>query len=186
MLDMLDLAIVLLRPDSRVMFANLSAKRLAARGDCLNFRAQQLHLVDGNEQGRLEKFLQCRPGRQPTHHVARRAHGRDKGAYSYILHAVWLDQSPAGVSAIAALRVYEPHRQVRLSAEFLAGLYGLTPMESRLAASLFDAPALQEAADRCSIGLNTAKTHLKHVFVKCGVRSKAELLRVLALGPRSA
>jgi DNA-binding CsgD family transcriptional regulator len=44
---------------------------------------------------------------------------------------------------------------------------------------------LQTAADRCGIGMNTAKTHLKHVFTKCGVCSKAELLRLLALGPRT-
>jgi hypothetical protein len=58
-------------------------------------------------------------------------------------------------------------------------------MESRLAAALYSVPRLEAAATRCGISLNTAKTHLKQVFSKCAVGSKVELMRLLALGPRS-
>lgn len=56
---------------------------------------------------------------------------------------------------------------------------------SRLVGALFVKPDLRTAAGHGGISMNTAKTHLKHVFAKCGVRSKAELLRLLALRPQS-
>jgi DNA-binding CsgD family transcriptional regulator len=54
-----------------------------------------------------------------------------------------------------------------------------------LTAELFEGYALEEAGHRLGIALSTARTHLKHVFAKCEVQSQAELLQLLALGPRT-
>jgi hypothetical protein len=101
----------------------------------------------------------------------------------YLYFAKWLAASPACGGWIVSIVVYEPHAASAVDCDMLARLYGLTPMESRLAATLFIEPVLPTVALRCGISINTAKTHLKHIFGKCSVRSKAELLRLLALGP---
>ena len=44
---------------------------------------------------------------------------------------------------------------------------------------------LESAAQQLHISINTAKTHLHHVFVKCDVHSQGELLQLLSLGPRT-
>jgi PAS domain-containing protein len=185
LLARLDLAVVLFRPDRSVQFANPAALRLAARGDCFRIRRLRVLLTDRKEQARLEMFLNNRTTHGPSQYGPRSIPCREGGSHGYILHAEWLDAPTQGARAMVSLRVYEPFRTERLSPEFLGALYGLTRMESRLAASLFETPALQTAADHCGIGLNTAKTHLKQVFIKCSVCSKAQLLRVLALGPQS-
>jgi hypothetical protein len=185
MLDRLDLAIVLLSSDRCVQLANPAALRVAARGDCFKIRAHQLQLIDQHNQSLLEAFLNDRPMRELPRGWPLCVSSRDDEARSYFLFAEWLDTPAPRDRATASLLIYEPHRVGQLSPELLAKLYGLTRMESRLVAALFVAPVLQTAADRCGIGMNTAKTHLKHVFTKCGVCSKAELLRLLALGPRT-
>jgi DNA-binding CsgD family transcriptional regulator len=72
-----------------------------------------------------------------------------------------------------------------INVEVLTQLYGLTPAESFLAVSLFSGHSLEEAARVQDISINTAKTHLRQVFQKCGVQSQANLLQLLALGPRA-
>ena len=108
----------------------------------------------------------------------------DNGSSCYFLVAEWLECPPAS-EGIASVQIHEPRLPGKLDPDQLGTLYGLTRMESSLVVALYCAPVLQMAADQCGIALNTAKTHLKRVFAKCGVHSKAELLRLLALGPRN-
>ena len=82
--------------------------------------------------------------------------------------------------------VYEPNGgQKPLPIQVLQGLYGLTPAEARLTKSLFGGSTLEEAARARGISINTAKYTLKSLFQKCEVRSRAELLLLLSLGPRT-
>jgi len=184
-LDRLDLAIVLLHSDRKVLLSNPAALRAGARGDCFRIAARKLHLVDHQSQRLLDAFLSNHSPMESRHGGPLCVSSRDNGAHCYFLFAEWLDMPSPNGSPVASLLIYEPHLAGQLSHELLARLYGLTKMESRLVAALFVAPVLQTAADHCGIALNTAKTHLKHVFAKCGVCSKAELLRLLALGPRT-
>jgi DNA-binding CsgD family transcriptional regulator len=182
-LNRLDLAIVLLHPDRRILLANAAATRVQARGDCFHRCGRKLQLVDRQCQYALEGFLgEAATARTPVHGPLCVA-GRDNGSGCYFLFAEWLDV-PSERDFIAAVQIHEPRSAGRLEPDLLGMLYGLTRMESRLVAALYAAPILQVAADQCEMALNTAKTHLKHVFAKCGVHSKAELLRLLARGPR--
>lgn len=182
-LDRIDIAILLLHADRRVLLSNSAAMRTRARGDCFHVRAQRMNLVDIHGQRALEAFL----GRSATLSAAPGAPicvaSRDNGTSCYFLFAEWLDL-PSACDGIASLQIHEPRLAGKLNPEALGTLYGLTRTESSLVAALYSTPLLQVAADQCGISLNTAKTHLKHVFAKCGVHSKAELLRLLALGPR--
>jgi DNA-binding NarL/FixJ family response regulator len=63
-------------------------------------------------------------------------------------------------------------------------LYALTPMQADIAAALFAGFTVEQLTQRLRISQNTVRTHLKGVFKKCAVRSQAQLMRLLALGPR--
>lgn len=185
MLDRLELPIVLLLSDACVQHANPAALRIAARGDCFRIKARRLQLTSRHSQNALEIFLNDQMTKGVSQDGPLCVSSRDNGEYRYFLFADWLDAPAPRVRATASLLIYEPYRVGKLSPELLIQLYGLTKMESRLVAALFAAPLLQKAADRCGISMNTAKTHLKRVFYKCAVGSKSELLRLLALGPRT-
>ncbi len=182
-LDHIDLAIVLLHADRRVLLSNSAALRAQARGDCFHIRAQKLHLADRPCQHALEEFLAKGATTPPSPNGPICVASRDNGSSCYFLFAEWL-RFPSACGDIASLQIHEPRLAGQMDPDLLGKLYGLTKMESSLVVALYSAPILQIAADQCGIALNTAKTHLKHVFTKCGVHSKAELLRLLALGPR--
>jgi DNA-binding CsgD family transcriptional regulator/PAS domain-containing protein len=65
----------------------------------------------------------------------------------------------------------------------MISLFGLTPAEVRLCELLFEGHTLSEAAERCQISRNTAKTHLGRIFSKTGVHSQIGLLHLLAIRP---
>jgi DNA-binding CsgD family transcriptional regulator len=62
-------------------------------------------------------------------------------------------------------------------------LYGLTPAESRLAAKIAEGRSLEQAAVMLNITTETARSYIKRILSKTGVKRQAELVRLLLLGP---
>ena len=67
----------------------------------------------------------------------------------------------------------------------LVDIFGLTPAEARLSATLATGVALERAADELCIAKETARHHLKSVFRKTDVNRQAELVALLSSLPRS-
>lgn len=78
-----------------------------------------------------------------------------------------------------ALFISDPDRNLELPADLLKRCYGLTPAEARLAMVLLQGHPLKEAADRCGVSHNTAKSQLKSIFLKTQVQRQGELIRLL-------
>jgi DNA-binding CsgD family transcriptional regulator len=66
-----------------------------------------------------------------------------------------------------------------LAPELLCLSYGLTRAEARVAVAATASHSIERIAEGLSVGVNTVKTHLRHVYEKTGVRSRAELVRLL-------
>jgi DNA-binding CsgD family transcriptional regulator len=60
-----------------------------------------------------------------------------------------------------------------------ASIYELSPGQQRVAALVAEGLSLAEIAERMQVTHNTARTHLKRIFEKTGVRSQTALVRVL-------
>lgn len=165
------------------MLANAAARRIEARRDCIRFSGDRLALVDSHDHRALDSFLgrSSMPADLPRPRLC--LGNRDMAARACLVAVEWLDRAETGGDPVAILLAHE--FRVTIEAELISDRYGLTRTEARLVAALFVNPVLSSAAERCSITLNTAKTHLKHVFTKCDVGSKAELLRLVALAPRT-
>lgn len=63
--------------------------------------------------------------------------------------------------------------------ELLCVSYRLTPAEARVAVAATASQTVEQIAEGLSVGVNTVKTQLKHVYEKTGVASRAELVRLL-------
>jgi DNA-binding CsgD family transcriptional regulator/PAS domain-containing protein len=64
----------------------------------------------------------------------------------------------------------------------IAAQLQLTPAEARLAAGLVEGKSIRQIAEEAKVTLNTARTHLKRVFLKAGVSRQGELIRILLTG----
>jgi len=82
-----------------------------------------------------------------------------------------------------ALVLVASNQSRALSADALMRLYGLTPAEARLAQQLVLGCSLDEACQAQSVSINTAKTHLKRIFAKVGVRRQSELVQAVYASP---
>jgi DNA-binding CsgD family transcriptional regulator/PAS domain-containing protein len=80
--------------------------------------------------------------------------------------------------AVAAF-VIDPDRRVKADGDVLRCLYGFTPAECRVAAELMQGESVEEAARDLDVSLNTARTHMKHLFEKTETHRHRELVRLL-------
>jgi DNA-binding CsgD family transcriptional regulator/ketosteroid isomerase-like protein len=65
--------------------------------------------------------------------------------------------------------------------EAAAAVFGLSPVQKRLAAHVAEGLTLAEIAATMKITRATARTHLERIFIKTGVHSQSALLRLLLL-----
>jgi len=83
----------------------------------------------------------------------------------------------------AVLLIAADHQQPLFSAQALQQQYALTPAEARLAQQLLLGDSLEQACAALSVSINTGKTHLKQVFVKCGVKRQSEFIQLVYRSP---
>jgi DNA-binding CsgD family transcriptional regulator len=177
-LEKLNRGVLLLGADGTVRFMNRTARAMLNRGHGLSLRKGRLTFAGADATEALDACVE-----QMTGSLLLRVGGPNHahGAYSVLVSPLESRDEPNGFCVF----IHEPPGKQRpVPAQVLRQLYGLTAAEARLANALYVGQSLQSAAGTGGISRNTAKTVLKRVFVKCEVGSQAELLQLLALGPR--
>ena len=178
-LEKLNRGVLLLDAKGVVRFMNGAARAMLNRGHGLSLRNRRLAFAGANATEALNACIERKSGSLllrvggPNH-----AHG----AYGVLVSPLESQDGPGGFCVF----IHEPPGKQRpVPAQVLRQLYGLTASEARLANALYVGQSLRSAAGTVGISHNTAKSVLKRVFVKCEVGSQAELLQMLALGPRT-
>lgn len=92
---------------------------------------------------------------------------------------------PADGSVSVALLVFESPGYRPVSGQVLNQIYGLTRAEVTLVQALASGLSLEDAAHTIGIAVNTARTHLKHIFIKTGAKRQSELIHQVETGPAS-
>lgn len=191
-LDKLNRGVVIFGADGSVRYANDAALRAAHACEAIAIADGRLSFGEPVAQGRFEAFLQQGRERadggagQPSM-VMRVSAGAARPPFRVLLSPLGAagDSAAATHAAQHVLMIYEPHSGQHFPKRILRELYGLSDAEADLTLLLFEGESLDAASQRLHISVNTAKTHLHHVFVKCDVHSQRELLQLLALGPRT-
>lgn len=97
--------------------------------------------------------------------------------------------SPASEStipdAVAMVFLGKPKLARGTSLTLLQNLYGLTRAEAEITQLLADGLSLEEAAERRTVTLNTARSQLKRVFSKTGAKRQSDLVRIVIGGVAS-
>ena len=178
-LDKFSRGVLLLDSDGTVTFANRAAESMVARDDGLLLRQHRLQFRCAASQAAFEQFLTEGSGPSGESLVLCTQERLRGCAYRVLISAL---EHTIGYCVF----VYEPnggHRQLPIGV--LRRLYRLTPAEAHLTNELFVGKTLAQAAGARGISINTAKYTLKSIFSKCEVGSRAELLLLLSLGPRT-
>jgi DNA-binding CsgD family transcriptional regulator len=81
------------------------------------------------------------------------------------------------------LLLFDPERRTQVSILLIAHDLGISEREAEICALLVAGHDLKGIAARLNISIHTARTHLKTVFGKTGIRSQAELIQRIARGP---
>ena len=92
-----------------------------------------------------------------------------------------LNTAPSGIADPSVLvLLVDPNDNRSVSLRTMIGLYGLTPSEARVAAIIGAGKSIEEVAIGLQIGVATARTHLKRIFQKIGIRRQAELVALVS------
>jgi DNA-binding CsgD family transcriptional regulator len=191
-LDQIRAGILLMDEQGHVCFANTEARRVCRQRDGLSLAGA----------GRSLGALQAEdPAAHAAIHRALRAAARmDPDDADHFAHAICV-QRPSGlpdyrvqISSLpepnpfqltdamprSILFIKDGAKIARPDAELLMRNYALTLAEARLALALFDGLRLDAVATEFQVSVNTLKTHLKSVYGKLSVTSRAGLTRLLA------
>jgi DNA-binding CsgD family transcriptional regulator len=183
-LDRLDRGVILMDAQGRIVDANSHALQVIRSCSGFTVRSGRLTFTDPALEERMQLAIKgykssLRSGRAI---LATRVRCRGSDPYRIVVRAVPPDADERDVSFFAV--VYAPNGLRGISVDVLREVYGLTPAQASVARSLFAGRSVEETAGALDLSLNTVRTHLKQIFTKCEVNSQAELMHLLALGPR--
>jgi DNA-binding CsgD family transcriptional regulator len=185
-LDAIDRGIVVTDGGARIRIANYCARGIATRLDAFSFIDGRLTFLAMNREREFERFRAVVRSWAPAltnaprwTFSALRASGEPD--YRISMHAL---RDVAASEPCIFISIHDTHASQHVDALMLQQLYELTPMQADIAAALFAGFTVEQLTQRLRISQNTVRTHLKSVFKKCAVKSQAQLLRLLALGPR--
>lgn len=179
-------AVLLLDDERRVLFANTSARTMLAEGDALRETDGRLELCTPARLQRLQGYLEGQSSNGPDPRRLLLKLERSNGYPAYRMLVVKLDPGTCtGSRACHLMTVFDPHAARAVEREVLLGLYGLTPAEAEIAAQLFSGLHVNDVAAAIGSSPRTVRAHLRSIFRKCEVESQAQLLKLLALGPRN-
>ena len=179
-------AVLLLDDERRILFANVSARTMLAEGDALRQADGRLDFSAPARRQRLQAYLDGQVADTPDPKRLLLKLERSNGLPAYRMLLTKLDTSTCqGSRACHLMTVFDPHAARAVEHEVLLGLYGLTPAEAEIAALLFSGLHVNEVAVAGGSSPRTVRAHLRSIFRKCEVESQAQLLKLLALGPRN-
>lgn len=188
-LDALPHGVLIVDVDLRVRYVNRSGRDTLSRNRGVELRNDTLTIPDKQLDQRLKELVQRA--------AAKAEQGQDKacGAMSVqrpmSRECVELIVAPVPTSSGADTEVqiliylFDVNSPRQVSFDVLTGLYGLTHTEAKLAQFMTNGMTLDEAAEELAIAVNTARTHLKHIFHKTQINRQTELIHRIESGPAS-
>ncbi len=187
-LERLPTGVILLDAQRRPVISNGSADRIVGQGDGFGISPSGPYAHDARENARLQELiadaLEAEAGREieATRFLSV---SRPSGRRSYPLMVTRLLSPPPGSTtrdAVMALFISDPDAGPISATEGLETLYSLTRAEAEIVRLLSEGYSLEEAATRRGVTLNTARSHLKHVFAKTNTNRQGELVRLVLTG----
>ena len=186
-LDAVPHGVLVLDADRRLQYGNRSARDTLTRQRGLELRNEILALTDKAQDQRFRELVDLA--------LQRARDGEDKASGVMLVRSssasanleLMVAPVPAPEEgeqpALVLIYVFDSGAQRQISFDVLTSLYGLTHTEAKLVQFMTNGMTLDDAADELQISVNTARTHLKHIFHKTGINRQTELIHRIESGP---
>jgi CheY-like chemotaxis protein len=184
-LDRVALGVFLLGSDRRVSFVNRAGRTMLAEADGLHLSSEGMlrgsapadtRLLRDAVEGALGSAAR---GAGEAGVALRRPSARRP------LTALICPLAGGASQPMVAIFVSDPERRPQLAPEVIAGLYGLTPAETRLAVALTRGQRLEEIAEEFGLSRSTLAYTLRNLFRKTETDRQADLVRLFLASPLS-
>lgn len=189
-LDQAPFAIMMLDAGANVLYLNARAKKICGQNDGIGIRNGRIKMATSRLQGLLTSSLEEMTGsigddkREQIVFPINRPSG--KSDYQFVATTISVGENtghrPARRAAVAFL--LDPSERAPLHGGALQSLHGLTDAESRVCELMYQNKSVADTASELNVSVNTAKTHLAHIFRKIGINSQNELMDYLARLPK--
>jgi DNA-binding CsgD family transcriptional regulator len=169
-LDRLRCGLVFCDAEGRVDWLNRSAERLLAAGPLRLVGSRLL----GDSQANTTKLMnELAEADAAGSHTARYLRlGRGEGALHVAIQA-------GAQPSTLVLTLTSPRRGADLPTDALVQLFGLTPTEARLVASLATGSTPEQYAQQRGVSMTTVRGQLRRIKVKTGLQRQSDLVRLV-------
>lgn len=182
-LDRIDRGVFALAEDGRLADANAEGRALLRGARGVRLREGRLRFADPELDAALADLLRRAASSAPRGFARRMKVRGSADVHRVLATPVPLDVRDKGI--VVLVFVYAAVTDRRISPELVEQLYGLSRAQARVVAKLYECLTVDATASALGLSANTVRTHLKRTFDRCQVHSQAELMQLLAMGPRS-
>jgi DNA-binding CsgD family transcriptional regulator len=187
-LERLPTGVVLLDAHRRAVISNGAADRIVNQRDGFGLSANGPYASDARENARLQELIADALDAKVGHEFDITRFllvSRPSARRPYPLMVTRLLSPPPGSrtrDAVIALFISDPDVGAISATQGLETLYALTPAEADLVRLLTEGHSLEESALARGVTINTARSHLKHIFAKTNTNRQGELVRLVLTG----
>jgi DNA-binding CsgD family transcriptional regulator len=175
-------AIFALDGSGTILFANSRAELCLQAADGLCSMDGTLGVALKSEQAALARLICDAAAAAPAEGGGWTRVSRISGRPPYAVFVAPLhirDEELLAESVRVLVIVHDTGEHRHADVAMLAGVYGLTEAEARLASALSAGHSVESAAATLGVQVNTARSQLKSVFRKIGVNRQQDLVRLL-------
>ena len=185
-LDRLGEAVFVIDREGRVVISNLSADSMIRRRCGWSIAGDRLVPAAAKDREAFRRIVDdvlAKDVRDDDARMVRLTLVGDDGAPPVPVAVTRLDRLTGTEHwrrPLAAVISRDPMRRAAVLTPELAKTYELTPSEARLAGMIVNGFSLIDAAIRLNISKNTARSHMKRIYVKTCTQNHADLVRTLS------
>lgn len=163
-----------------VLAANGAAKRTLEAAELLSERNGTITVSATPAGKRIRELIRsAKEGKQAALRIAR------PGAKPILAvgSPLFNSEGPGAALAAAVIFVADDQPQRAINPALLAGLFGFTPAESKVAVQMMQGQTVEDIATTLGISQHTTRNHLKRLYAKTGTRKQCEFVHAMLTSP---
>lgn len=182
-LDRLDRGLLLMDRDSKVIVGNSVAWDILKQGDGLYLEFDGLRTSQPQESVLLRQMIRkaatAATEDKPFDSVLTVTRPSLRRALTLVITSIFQSAGCPARQEAATVFVCDPERKLHIDPSSLSRVYGLTKSEAGICVKLLEGESLETAADQLCISIDTARTHLKRIFLKTSTHRQPQLVALV-------